>query len=72
MTAIHAGQQHTAPQDCDRCVARAAFVAQVPGGGVLMFCGHHHRVHRERLRSSGALVWPFPAHPGFDAHGAAA
>jgi hypothetical protein len=63
MTAIHGGRQQTAPETCDRCVARAAFFAHVPGGGELMFCGHHHRVHRERLRSSGALVWPLPA-PG--------
>ena len=36
MTAIHTGAQQTAPQSCDRCVARAAFLAHVPGGGELM------------------------------------
>jgi len=61
MTAIHRGHQHAAPQTCDRCIARAAFLAHLPGGGELMFCGHHHRLHRERLHSSGALVWPLPA-----------
>ena len=72
MTAIHTGAQQTAPQNCDRCVARAAFLAHVPGGGELMFCRHHHRVHRERLRSSGALVWPLPTCVVVDAPGEAA
>jgi hypothetical protein len=72
MTAIHTGAQHTAPQTCDRCVARAAFLAHLPGGGELMFCGHHHRVHRERLGSTGALVWPLPARVVVDAHSEAA
>jgi len=72
MTAIHGGEQHTAPGTCDRCMARAAFLAHVPGGGELMFCGHHHRVHRERLRSSGALVWPLPVRVVVDVGSAAA
>jgi hypothetical protein len=49
-----------APPRCDRCVARAAFVAHLRGGGELLFCGHHHRRHREGLLASGALVWPLP------------
>jgi hypothetical protein len=61
MTTLHAAPRPTAPTTCDRCIARAAFIAHVPGGGELMFCGHHHRVHAERLRASGALVWPLPA-----------
>jgi hypothetical protein len=72
MTAIHTGTKQTVPQTCDRCTARAAFLAHVPGGGELMFCGHHHRVHRERLRSSGVLVWPLPARVVVDAPGEAA
>jgi hypothetical protein len=56
----------TAPQRCDRCVARAAFVAHVPGGGELMFCGHHHRRHREGLLASGALVWLLPVDVAVD------
>ena len=72
MTGIHAGPQQTAPETCDRCVARAAFLAHVPGGGELMFCGHHYRVHHERLGSSGALVWPLPARSVVDAHNDAA
>ncbi|GAA4797190.1 hypothetical protein GCM10023200_36720 [Actinomycetospora chlora] len=56
----------TTPQRCDRCVARAAFVAHVPGGGELLFCGHHHRRHREGLLASGALVWPLPVDVAVD------
>lgn len=51
---------HTAAGTCDRCSARAAFLAVLPGGGELLFCGHHHRVHRERLLAGGALAWPLP------------
>jgi hypothetical protein len=60
MTEIHDGPQQTARETCDRCIARAAFLAVFPGGGELLFCGHHHRVHHERLLSRGALVWPLP------------
>jgi hypothetical protein len=67
MTVTPTGPQPTAPQTCDRCVGRAAFLAHVPGGGELMFCGHHHRVHHERLRATGALVWPLPLRVAVDA-----
>jgi hypothetical protein len=60
MTEIHEGLQQTAREACDRCPARAAFLAVLPGGGELLFCGHHHRVHRERLLAHGALVRPLP------------
>ncbi len=53
MTEIHDAPQQT----CDRCIARAAHLAVLPAGGELLFCGHHHRIHRERLLASGALVW---------------
>jgi hypothetical protein len=67
MTAIHAGPQQPVPETCDRCVARATFLVHIPRGGELVFCGHHHRVHAERLRSSGALVWPLPVRVVVDA-----
>jgi hypothetical protein len=67
MTTLDTAPRPTARPTCDRCVARAAFLAHVPGGGELLFCGHHHRVHAERLRASGALVWPLPAVPELDA-----
>jgi hypothetical protein len=56
----HDEPPQTAPETCDRCIARAAFLAVFPGGGELLFCGHHLRVHRERLLSRGAVVWPLP------------
>ena len=56
MTDIHGGPHQT----CDRCIARAAFRALLPGGGDLLFCGHHLRSHREGLLVSGALVQPLP------------
>ena len=60
MTEIHEGPQPTAREACDRCPARAAFRAVLHGGGELLFCGHHHRVHRERLVAHGALLRPLP------------
>ena len=60
MTEIHDGPQPIAREECDRCPARAAYLAVLPRGGELLFCGHHHRVHRERLVSGGALVRPLP------------
>ena len=72
MAADQTAPQQTAPQTCDRCGARATYLTHVPGGGELMFCGHHHRVHRDRLRSSGALVWPLPTRPVVDARSDAA
>lgn len=35
---------------CDRCGARATVRAVLPGGGDLLFCGHHGREHADRLR----------------------
>ncbi|PVZ08161.1 DUF7455 domain-containing protein [Actinomycetospora cinnamomea] len=58
MTTDHVGPQPTAPATCDRCIARAAFLVRIAGGGELVFCGHHLRVHHERLRASGAVVRP--------------
>ncbi|HEY3261178.1 MAG TPA: hypothetical protein VGJ95_13075 [Pseudonocardiaceae bacterium] len=34
---------------CDRCGARAAVLAILHGGGTLLFCGHHARVHHSAL-----------------------
>ncbi len=72
MTEIHDGPQPTGREACDRCPARAGFLAVLPAGGELLFCGHHHRVHREHLTSHGALVWPLPGHAALDAVGEAA
>lgn len=55
MTEIHEGRL-----TCDRCIAHAAFLTVLRGGGELLFCGHHLREHRERLLAGGAQVWPLP------------
>jgi hypothetical protein len=35
---------------CDRCGARAAVRAVLPGGTDLLFCAHHGRGHAPKLR----------------------
>lgn len=40
----------TAFDRCDRCGAQAQVRAVLPGGGELLFCGHHARKHEDRLR----------------------
>ncbi len=35
---------------CDRCGAQAYVLAELPGGSVLLFCGHHWNAHEVALR----------------------
>jgi hypothetical protein len=44
----------TAFDRCDRCGAAATTRAILPSGGELLFCGHHARQHRSRLRELSA------------------
>jgi len=44
----------TASDRCDRCGAAATTRAVLPSGGELLFCGHHTRLHKERLRELSA------------------
>jgi hypothetical protein len=56
-TAVVADTVHAAltrRDRCDRCNAAAQVRALLPGGGELLFCGHHSRVHAQRLREIGA------------------
>ena len=39
----------TALDLCDRCGAQAYVRVVLPGGGELLFCGHHGRQHGEAL-----------------------
>ena len=39
----------TALDLCDRCGAQAYVRVVLPGGGELLFCGHHRRQHAEAL-----------------------
>jgi hypothetical protein len=51
MTTTATAAPTLSPADrCDRCGARAIVRAVLPGGGDLLFCGHHGREHAERLR----------------------
>lgn len=41
---------------CDRCGAQAYIKAVLPGGGELLFCGHHGRQFAPTLEAQGADV----------------
>jgi hypothetical protein len=41
---------------CDRCGARAYIRVVLPGGGELLFCGHHGRAHREAFEQQALYV----------------
>ncbi len=44
----------TAADHCDRCGARAQVRVVLPGGGDLVFCGHHARAYDGKLREVAA------------------
>ena len=46
----------TAGDRCDRCGAQAYVKAVLPGGGELLFCGHHGRQFAPTLEAQGADV----------------
>jgi hypothetical protein len=56
MIAKTASAPLTALDRCDRCGAAARTRVTLPGGGELLFCGHHTRAHADRLRTLGALL----------------
>jgi len=41
---------------CDSCGAQAYVRATMPGGGDLLFCGHHGAAHRPSLLVAGARL----------------
>jgi hypothetical protein len=41
---------------CDACGAQAYVRATMPGGGELLFCGHHGAAHRPSLLIAGAKL----------------
>ena len=41
---------------CDACGAQAFLRATLPGGGDLLFCGHHGNEHRASLLGAGAVI----------------
>jgi hypothetical protein len=44
----------TAADRCDRCGAAAIMRAVLRSGAELLFCGHHARQHKTRLRELAA------------------
>ena len=56
MTTTTAAPPVSPADRCDRCGARAVVRAVLPGGSDLLFCGHHGRVHAERLRAVAAEI----------------
>ena len=50
----------TAEDRCDRCGAAARVRAVLPGGGELLFCGHHAKEHAARLESMAATLHHAP------------
>jgi hypothetical protein len=51
MTTTTAAPPVSPADRCDRCGARAAVRAVLPGGADLLFCAHHGRQHAAKLRS---------------------
>jgi hypothetical protein len=41
---------------CDRCGAQARVRATLAGGGDLLFCGHHARLHADALAAVALTV----------------
>jgi hypothetical protein len=57
MTAALASPTQLNAQDrCDRCGAQALVRAVLPGGGELLFCGHHGRMHADALAKVALTV----------------
>lgn len=40
----------TSADRCDRCGAQAYLRVTLPSGGELLFCGHHARLHSDKLK----------------------
>jgi len=50
LTPTPASAPLTAADRCDRCGAQARVRVIMPGGGDLLFCGHHGKQYSEQLR----------------------
>jgi len=51
MTTTTAAPPVSPAERCDRCGARAAVRAILPGGVDLLFCAHHGREHASKLKA---------------------
>jgi hypothetical protein len=56
-TAVAPGSRDlTALDRCDRCAAQAYVRVTLSGGGELLFCAHHGRLHADRLREVATAI----------------
>lgn len=55
-TALASSPGLTALDRCDRCGAQARVRVVLPGGGDLLFCGHHGRLHADALAKVALTV----------------
>jgi hypothetical protein len=56
MTTTTAAPPVSPAERCDRCGARAAVRAILPGGADLLFCAHHGRQHAHKLRAMAVEI----------------
>jgi hypothetical protein len=56
MTTTTAAPPVSPADRCDRCGARAAVRALLPGGADLLFCAHHGRQHAKQLRVAAVEI----------------
>jgi hypothetical protein len=56
MTTTTAAPPVSPAERCDRCGARAAVRAILPGGADLLFCAHHGREHATKLRQMAVEI----------------
>lgn len=56
MTTVLESPTLTAADRCDRCGAQAYMSVRLPGGGELLFCGHHGRAHADALKAAGSQI----------------
>ena len=56
MTTTTAAPPVSPAERCDRCGARAAVRAILPGGADLLFCAHHGREHATKLRAMAVEI----------------
>jgi hypothetical protein len=56
MTTTTAAPPVSPAERCDRCGARAAVRAVLPGGADLLFCAHHGRLHAKQLRATAVEI----------------
>jgi hypothetical protein len=54
--ALASSPTFTALDRCDRCGAQARVRATLAGGGDLLFCGHHARLHADALAKVALTV----------------